>query len=177
MAWRSVADETLPPPPDPGRAETALPEPPRPRGRYAPAVVHGRLVFTAGMTPRRDGELTVTGVIGADLPAADGWTAARLAAANALSAAARAAGGLDRIERCLTLTVYIACAPGFTGHSAVADGASAALGELLGDRGTAARTAIGVANLPSGAPVEVQLVAAVRAPVVRTPAGGSRSAT
>jgi enamine deaminase RidA (YjgF/YER057c/UK114 family) len=136
-------------------------------------VLHGGLVFTAGMTPRRDGELAVAGTIGADLSAGEGRAAARLAAANALSAAARAAGGLDWIERCLTLTVYIACAPGFTDHSAVADGASAALGEFLGDRGTAARAAIGVASLPSGAPVEVQLVAAVRAPA-GGPAGDGR---
>jgi len=152
-----VADGAFPPDPP-------LPEPPRPQGRYTPAVVHGGLVFTAGMTPRRDGELTAVGTVGADLSAGEGRAAARLAASNAVSAAARAAGGLDRIERCLALTVYIACAPGFTGHSAVADGASAALGEWLGDRGAAARVAIGVASLPSGAPVEVQLVAAVRLP-------------
>jgi enamine deaminase RidA (YjgF/YER057c/UK114 family) len=142
----------------------SMPSPPLPRGHYAPAVVHGGLVFTAGMTPRRDGELASRGTVGADLSAAEGRAAARLAAANALSAAARAAGGLDRIERCLTLTVYIVCVPGFTEHSAVADGASSALAEWLDDRGTAARAAIGVASLPSGAPVEVQLVAAIRAP-------------
>lgn len=142
-------------------AELALPVPPAPRGSYRPAVVHDGLAFSAGMTPRADGELTARGVVGADLTAAQARAAARLAAENALAAVAHAAGGLDRVGRCLKLTVYIACAAGFGEHSAVADGASQALADWLGDRGAAARAAIGVASLPSGAPVEVELVAAV----------------
>lgn len=127
-----------------------------------PAVVHEGIAVSAGMTPRVNGELTVRGTVGDGLGTEDAAFAARLAAANALAAVAQAAGGLSRISRCLRLTVYIASAPGFTAHSAVADGASAALAELLGDRGAAARTAIGVASLPSGAPVEVDLIAALR---------------
>lgn len=138
-----------------------LPRPPVPQGRYVPAVVHKDFAVSAGMTPRVNGELTVHGTVGDDLSIAEATSAARLAAANALAAVAQAAGGLGRIVRCLRLTVYIASAPGFTAHSAVADGASAALADLLGDRGAAARTAIGVASLPSGAPVEVELTAAI----------------
>lgn len=143
-------------------AERALPRLPDPQGRYVPAVVYGVLGFSAGMTPRIDGELTVRGIVGVDLSAEEARSAAHLAAANALSAVAHAAGGLGNVDRCLKLTVYIACTAAFTQHSAVADGASEALAEWLGDRGAAARTAIGVVSLPSGAPVEVELVAAIR---------------
>lgn len=142
-------------------ADRELPDPPRPQGRYLPAVVHGGLVFSAGMTPRAGGELTVRGIVGADLTVGQARSAAGLAATNALSAVASAAGGLDRLCRCLKLTVYIACTAAFTEHSAVADGASEALSEFLGDRAAAVRTAIGVASLPSGAPVEVELLAAL----------------
>lgn len=118
-------------------------------------------MFTAGMTPRAGGELTVRGIVGATVTEDQARVAAGLAAANALAAAASAAGGLDRLGACLKLTVYIACTAGFTEHSAVADGASEALLRLCGDAAAAARTAIGVASLPSGAPVEVELVAAL----------------
>lgn len=151
-------------------AEPALPAQPVPRGQYVPAVVHAGLAFSAGMTPRVDGELTVRGIVGADLSADQARAAARLATENALAAVANAAGGLDRVDRCLRLTVYIACATGFGGHSAVADGASQALADWLGDRGAAARAAIGVASLPSGSPVEVELVAAISA----LPGAGTR---
>jgi enamine deaminase RidA (YjgF/YER057c/UK114 family) len=137
---------------------TAVP----PQGAYVPAVVHGGLVWTAGMTPRRHGELVVRGVVGRDLDLAAAREAAALAAGNTLTAVAEALGGLDEVERCLKLTVFIAAAEGFTEHAAVADGASAVLRERLGERGVVARSAIGVATLPSGAPVEVELLAAVR---------------
>jgi enamine deaminase RidA (YjgF/YER057c/UK114 family) len=143
-------------------AERALPRLPDPQGRYVPAVGYGVLGFSAGMTPRIDGELTARGIVGVDLSAEEARSAAHLAAANALSAVAHAAGGLGNVDRCLKLTVYIACTAAFTQHSVVADGASEALAEWLGDRGAAARSAIGVVSLPSGAPVEVELVAAIR---------------
>ncbi len=138
---------------------------PLPQGRYVPAVVHGGLAFSAGMTPRVDGMLAHRGLVGVDLSLDDARAAAGIAAANALAAVADAAGGLHRIERCLRMTVYIACAPGFTEHSAVADGASLALDARLAERGTVVRSAIGVASLPSGAPVEVELTAAIRPPL------------
>ena len=137
---------------------TAVP----PQGAYVPAVVHDGVAYTAGMTPRRNGELVVWGVVGRDLDVAAAREAAGLAAANALTAVVEAVGDLSAIVRCLKMTVFIAAADDFTAHSAVADGASAVLRERLGDRGAVARSAIGVATLPSGAPVEVELVAAVR---------------
>lgn len=139
-----------------------LGDPPRPQGRYLPAVLHNGLVMSAGMTPRIDGELVFRGTVGGDLDLAQAGRAAALAAGNALRAVIDVAGGIERIERALRMTVYLVCAPGFTQHSVVADAASEALLAALGDRGTVARSAIGVASLPSGAPVEVELLAAVR---------------
>jgi enamine deaminase RidA (YjgF/YER057c/UK114 family) len=131
-------------------------------GQYRPATRHGELVFTAGMTPRRDGQLVTRGVVGRDLDLNAARAAAGIAAANALSASAAAAAGIENIERLLRLTVYVAAAPGFEQLTAVADGASEALSKLLGnaERAAVARAAIGVQSLPDGAPVEVELVAA-----------------
>jgi enamine deaminase RidA (YjgF/YER057c/UK114 family) len=134
--------------------------PPAPRGDYLPAAVHDRVVYTAGMTPRRDGRLIVSGTVGADITPAQARSAARLAAANAL-AAARSVLPDGASLRCLKMTVYIACLPGFTDLSAVADGASEEIRTALGEQGLGARSAIGVLSLPSGAPVEVELVGAV----------------
>ncbi|MGB3482398.1 MAG: RidA family protein [Mycobacterium sp.] len=134
---------------------------PPPQGQYVPAVLHGDIVYTAGMTPRRDGELVLTGVVGENLSVEQAQAAAALAAGNALTAVRWAlpeGAGL----RCLRMTVYVACAADFTALSAVADGASAALVAELGSAALPARSAIGVAALPSGAPVEVELTAAVR---------------
>jgi enamine deaminase RidA (YjgF/YER057c/UK114 family) len=149
MAWHSVADRSLP-------------RPPEPQGKYVAAVVHNNLAFSAGMTPRQGGRLVARGVVGLDLSVEEARKAAYIAATNALTAIAEAIGGVERIDRCLKLTVYIACAATFTRHSEVADGASDALQEWLGHRSVPARAAIGVASLPSGAPVEVELTAVTR---------------
>ena len=138
---------------------TAVP----PQGAYVPAVVHGGLAWTAGMTPRRYGDLVVQGVVGRDVDIAAAREAAGLAADNAVTALVEAVG-LAGIDRALKMTVFIAAVEGFTAHSAVADGASSALRERLGERGAVARSAVGVRTLPSGAPVEVELVAAVTPP-------------
>jgi enamine deaminase RidA (YjgF/YER057c/UK114 family) len=140
-----------------------LPPPPRPRGAYSPAVVAAGLVWSAGMTPRVDGALTVTGRLGDGLGVAEGRAAAALAARNALAAVSAAAGGIDRLGPAVSLTVYVACAGDFVELSAVADGASEALAGLLGGR-AAARSAVGVQSLPGGAPVEVQLVVSLASP-------------
>ncbi len=125
------------------------------------AVVHGGLVLTAGMTPRRAGVLQVRGTVGDDVDLAAAQEAAAMAAGNALLAVAEAAGGLERVARVLRMTVFVAAVDGFTEHSRVADGASRALTAQLGPRGRAARSAVGVASLPSGAPVEVELTVAL----------------
>jgi enamine deaminase RidA (YjgF/YER057c/UK114 family) len=140
------------------RPATAVP----PQGAYVPAVVHGGMVWTAGMTPRRNGRLLVRGTVGREVDVAAAREAAGIAAGNTLTAIAEALGSLDAVEQCLKLTVFVAAVEGFTEHSAVADGASAVLVERLGERGVVARSAVGVATLPSGAPVEVELLAAVR---------------
>ena len=145
-----------------GGARDALPTAPAPRGRYVPVVVHAGMAYSAGMTPRVDGELVRRGLVGAEVSLDRARELAGLAAANALSAIVDAVGGLENIERCVRLSVYIAAAAGFTAHTSVADGASERLHAVLGERGAAARSAIGVASLPSGAPLEVELVAAVR---------------
>ncbi|HET9078166.1 MAG TPA: RidA family protein [Acidimicrobiales bacterium] len=144
-------------------ARRELPPPPVAQGHYQPVAVHQGVAYTAGMTPRRDGTLVVTGQVGADLDPGQAREAAALATANALSAVAAAAGGLDGIERVLAMTVWIAATGDFTGHTAVADGGSELLSEMLGGP-PAARAAIGVTSLPGGAPVEVALVAALRPP-------------
>jgi enamine deaminase RidA (YjgF/YER057c/UK114 family) len=115
------------------------------------------------MTPRVDGALTVRGIVGTDLTVVEAAAAAGVAARNALAAVGSAAGGLNRLDRCLRMTVFVACAPGFTELSAVADGASAAVAEFVGEAALPARSAIGVLALPSGAPVEVELTATVKA--------------
>lgn len=133
---------------------------PAPQGDYVPAVAHNGLLFSAGMTPRRNGVLTLTGVVGVTVDVDSARAAARLAAGNALAAVRSVLPADSPGLRCLQMTVYVACTPEFTDASAVADGASEAIVEALGHSALPARSAIGVAALPSGAPVEVQLVAA-----------------
>ncbi|OKH65925.1 endoribonuclease L-PSP [Mycobacterium sp. SWH-M5] len=133
---------------------------PAPQGDYRPALLHDGVVYTAGMTPRRDGELAVRGVVGHTVAGEQAYAAAGIAAGNAL-AAARSVLPDDAGMRCLRMTVYIACTASFHDLSAVADGASAALRAELGESGVPVRAAIGVQSLPSGAPVEVDLIAAV----------------
>lgn len=135
-----------------------LPTPPRPQGRYQPALRHGHTVLTAGMTPRVNGELHYVGKVGREVTLEDAVKAADLAARNAVAAAARAAESLAEIERPLRLTVYINATEDFRRHSEVADGASAALLDILGEqRAAVVRSAVGVASLPGGACVEVEL--------------------
>ncbi|GAA3739970.1 RidA family protein [Streptomyces tremellae] len=140
--------------------DSATADAPVPQGDYASARVVCGLVYTAGMTPRSGGGLTARGVLGAELGVGDGRSLARLAARRAVAAGRQAAEaeGLEPASA-VSMTVYVAATADFTQHSQVADGASAAVRELLGGP-PPARTAIGVASLPSGAPVEVSLVLA-----------------
>ncbi|QRI76430.1 MULTISPECIES: RidA family protein [Rhodococcus] len=142
-----------------GRAALGA-QPPRPRGRYVPAVLSGSTVHTAGMTPRRDGRLTVTGRVGGEVDPAVAREAAGLAAGNAL-AAVRSVLPPGAMFRCVEMVVYIACADGFTELSAVADGASEVVERALGPASLPARSAIGVYLLPGNAPVEVAVTAHV----------------
>jgi enamine deaminase RidA (YjgF/YER057c/UK114 family) len=145
-AWRSVSTDRV--------------VAPRPQGDYVPAVLHDGIVYSAGMTPRHNGRLTVIGVVGATVSMAEARSAAGVAAANALAAVQSVLPPGASGVRCLRMTVYIACTRDFHELSPVADGASAAISAALGPEGLPARSAIGVQSLPSGAPVEVDLVAA-----------------
>lgn len=134
---------------------------PPPQGLYRAASRHGGLIFTAGMTPRRDGVLQATGPVGAAADPARYRDAVVLAAGNALAAARACLAEGERLAAIVSLTVYIAAEPGFTAHSQLADFASEFLRGELGEAGIGSRAAVGVATLPGNAPVEVQLIAAV----------------
>lgn len=139
-----------------------------PAGAYVPAVAHDGLVWTAGQIPLVDGELAATGLVGADVTPERAAELARTCALNALAALAAAVpGGLGSVERVVKVVGFVASAPGFTGQPAVVDGSSELLAEVFGDAGRHARSAVGVAALPLGAPVEVELVAALRDPGTR----------
>lgn len=135
---------------------------PTPAGRYLPAVRCGDLVFTAGMTPRRDDKLAFHGPVGTRLDAAAAAQAAALAANNALSAAAAGAGGLDNIASVIRLTVFVTAELRADVLTEVADGAQQAIQTSLGPAAAGlVRTVVGLTALPGGAPVEVELVATV----------------
>ncbi|NCD17034.1 MAG: RidA family protein [Actinobacteria bacterium] len=139
----------------------ALPPVPRPVAAYVPAVRAGNLVFSSGQLPFVDGALAVTGRVGSAVTEAEATDAARTAALNALAAVAAVAGGIDAVERVVKMTVFVASTDDFHAQPAVANGASQLIGELFGDDGAHARSAVGVAALPLDAPIEVELVVAL----------------
>jgi len=141
-----------------------LPPVPAPAGSYVPATLAGRLVFTAGQLPLRDGELHRTGKVGDAVTPEEAKESAKLCALNALAAAAQKAGGLDNLRDVVKVTGFVASAPGFNGQPGVLNGASELLGEVFGDAGLHARSAVGVSELPLDSPVEVELVASLDAP-------------
>ncbi len=144
-------------------AELGLELPPvvPPLAAYVPAVRSGSLVFTAGQLPMVGGQLTLTGKVGAEVRPQEALALARTCALNGL-AAVHALVGLDSVVRVVKVVGYVASVPGFTGQPAVVNGASELLGEVFGDAGKHARSAVGVAALPMDAPVEVELVMEVR---------------
>jgi enamine deaminase RidA (YjgF/YER057c/UK114 family) len=134
-----------------------LPAVAAPVAAYVPAVRTGDQVWTSGQLPFVDGALTVTGKVGAEVSAEEAADLARTAALNAL-AAVDALVGVDKITRVLKIVGFVASAEGFTGQPAVVNGASNLMGEIFGDAGAHARSAVGVAELPLGAPVEIELI-------------------
>lgn len=132
-----------------------------PQGQYVPAIRNGNMIFTSGMTPRRQGVLIRTGHVTINTPLETYREAVELACSNALTAARSALDEGEQISAILNMTVYVAAEPGYTDHSKLADIASAFLRSELGARGIGTRAAIGVATLPGNAPVEIQLVAAI----------------
>lgn len=131
-----------------------------PAGAYVPAVANGSLVYTAGQIPFVDGALPLVGKVGAEVTAEAAKDLARVCALNALAAVAEAIGSLDRVTRIVKLTGFVASASGFTGQPGVINGASELLADVFGEAGRHARSAVGVAELPLGAPVEVELIVA-----------------
>jgi enamine deaminase RidA (YjgF/YER057c/UK114 family) len=144
-------------------AELGLTLPPvaAPVAAYVPAVRSGDFVYTSGQLPTVDGKLPAVGKVGGEVSATDAAGLARTCALNALAAAASAAGGLDQIHRIVKVTGFVASAPGFSGQPQVINGASELFIEVFGEDGKHARSAVGVAELPLNAPVEVELIAEV----------------
>ncbi|MDQ3792493.1 MAG: RidA family protein [Actinomycetota bacterium] len=140
-----------------------LPDVPEPAGAYVPAPRAGNRIFTAGQLPLEAGELLTTGKVGDAVSEEEAYRAARLCALNALAAAATEAGGLDRIHRVVKVTGFVASAPGFNAQPQVLNGASDLIGQVFGEAGLHARSAVGVAELPLDAPVEVEIVAELEA--------------
>jgi len=142
-------------------AGLTLPPVAPPVAAYVPAVRTGSYVYTSGQLPLVDGKLQGTGKVGDGVAPEDAASLARIAALNALAAAASVAGGVDAIKRIVKVTCFVASAPSFTGQAQVANGASELLIEVLGDAGRHARSAVGMAVLPLDSPVEVELIAEV----------------
>lgn len=139
----------------------ALPEVAAPVAAYIPAVVTGSHVYTSGQLPFTAGALPATGKVGDGrglVPAGDAKDYARIAVLNALAAVRAEIGSLDRVTRIVKLVGFVASDPAFTGQPGVINGASELLGEVFGDAGRHARSAVGVAVLPLDSPVELELV-------------------
>lgn len=143
-------------------AGITLPDVTVPVGAYVPALRHGNFISTSGQLPFVEGVLVATGIVGETVAPEIGANCARQAALNAVAAAADAAGGIDNIVSVVRLVGYVASAADFGGQPAVMNAASALMTEIFGDAGTHIRSAVGVAALPLGAPVEVELTVAVR---------------
>lgn len=137
-----------------------LPDVVPPLAAYVPAVQTGNLVYTAGQLPMEAGNLVQTGKVGAQVTPEDGTALARVCALNAL-AAVHSLVGIDSVTRVVKVVGFVASAPGFNGQPGVVNGASQLLGEVFGEAGAHARSAVGVSELPLDAPVEVELIVEV----------------
>lgn len=135
-----------------------LPAPPQPFGIYVEAVQSGNLLFLTGMMPTEGHSAKFLGRVGVELDVAAGYNAARLAATNALAVAREALGSLDRIKRIVRLGVMVASSGEFRDHPKVADGASKLLEDVLGSERNPSRLVYGVASLPLGVPIELELI-------------------
>ncbi|MEV4504268.1 RidA family protein [Streptomyces klenkii] len=141
----------------------SLPDVVPPLAAYQPAVHSGAYVYTAGQLPMVKGSIPVTGKVGAEVSAEQAKELAATCALNALAAVKSVVGDLDKIVRVVKVVGFVASAPDFTGQPGVLNGASELLGEVLGEKGVHARSAVGVAVLPLDAPVEVEIIVEVQA--------------
>ncbi|PWW65964.1 RidA family protein [Actinokineospora spheciospongiae] len=151
MSWRAKLAEL----------GVELPPVAPPAGSYVPAVRTGSLVFTAGQIPLVDGAVAAIGKVGAEVSPEEAQRLARICALNALAAVDDLVG-IDEVVRVVRIVGFVASAEGFTGQPAVVNGASDLFTEVFGEQGRHARSAVGVAELPLGVPVEVELVVEVR---------------
>lgn len=153
MTTQTTAAERL------ARLGLTLPAPPPAVAAFEPYVRVGATIYTSGQIATRDGQLVATGRLGRDVDLAAGQDAARACALNVLAQLDAAAGSLDAVAQLVKVTVFVASVDGFTQQPQVADGASQLLIDVLGLAGRHARSAIGVAALPLGSPVEVEAIA------------------
>ena len=137
-----------------------LPDVVAPLAAYVPAVRTGNLVYTAGQLPIQAGELLATGKVGAEISPEQGNELARVCGLNAL-AAVHALVGIDSVVRIIKVTGFVASAAGLSGQPGVVNGASELFGEIFGEAGAHARSAVGVSELPRNAPVEVEIIAEI----------------
>lgn len=138
-----------------------IPDVVAPLASYVPAARTGSLVYTAGQLPMVKGELAATGKVGAEIDPERATELARLCGLNAIAAIRAEIGELSRVRRIVKVVGFVASAPDFYGQPQVVNGVSDLLGEVFGDAGKHARSAVGVAVLPRDAPVEVELIAEV----------------
>ena len=139
-----------------------LPPTPKPVAAYVPAVQVDDLVFTSGQLPIVNGQLQFKGKLGEEITKEQGYEAAKICALNALSAIQSVAGELNCIEQVVKVVGFVASAEGFTEQPAVVNGASEFLKELFGEKGAHARSAVGMAELPLGAAVELEMIVKVK---------------
>lgn len=140
-----------------------LPEAAKPAFQYVPVSVHAGIAYVSGQLPKVDGEVKTLGKVGAEVSVDEAQEAARVCTLQGLACLIEAIGSSEHIERILKVTGFVASASGFNEQPKVLDAASYLLVEALGDAGRHARAAVGVAELPRNAPVEVEMIAAVRA--------------
>ena len=138
-----------------------LPDVVPPVAAYVPAVRSNQHVFTSGQLPMRDGSLITTGKVGGEVSPEDAQDCARQCALNALAAVKAEIGDLSLVKRVVKVVCFVASTPDFTGQPGVANGASELLGDVFGEAGRHARSAVGVPALPLDAPVEVEIIVEV----------------
>ena len=139
----------------------SVPDVPRPVAAYVPALRSGNHVYTSGQLPMRDGELMLTGKVGGEVTQEEAVECGRQCALNALAAVRAEVGELSAVKRIVKVVAFVASTPDFTGQPLVANGVSELLGEVFGEAGRHARSAVGVNVLPLDSPVEVELVVEV----------------
>ena len=142
---------------------TPLPEVIAPLAAYVPALTVGSFVYTSGQVPFVDGKLLVSGHVGAEVSPEEAEKQAEICVLNALAAIKAQIGSLDRVKQVVKLTGFVNSDPEFTGQPGVINGGSNLLKEVFGEKGAHARSAVGVASLPLGASVEIELTVEIEA--------------